>query len=280
MFERAVSLRTGRALGSTRGGMPWSFTMTIGGVAHYGIEDRMEWAPFGRDLSFTVDEIIGWLHPGGWANRRRDWSRLDEAFEETPSYRVTVGEHRYSVVTAYGLPRVYSPSAKVKLNVRVPPSAAHGARFDWHRYHVTYAKRATLQRALLATAGLLDRTASRGNPLTRLVREPALDADGKPKRERILGRDGKPKRDDKGHFRTRPLYTGQLVPNPLLGKIQPAILPDKHLALFLGMANTRSSRQDAKAALETLHTDSVIDLERMPNGYRIFGPGPDGKVSD
>ena len=280
MYLRAVSLRTGRKLGSTRSGMPWSFTLTIGGVAHFAISDRRKQAPDGRDLRFTLETlngkpgIIDWIHPKGWGSRRRDWARLDEAFEETPSYRVTVDDRRYSVVTAYGLPRVYSPSARVTLNVRVPPSAAHGARFDWHRYHVDYAKRATLQRALLSTAGLLDRTASRGNPLTRRVLEPVLDEDGKPKRERIIGRDGKPKRDEQGRYRTRALYTGRVVPNPLLGSIQPAVLPDQHLALFLGMPNTRSSRQDAKSAIETLHADDVIDLERVPNGYRIFGPSP------
>ena len=274
MFRRAVSMRTGRALGSTRGGMPWSFTLAIGGVAHFSIRDRMALAPFGRDLTFEIDEIIGWLHPDGWSNRRRDWGRLDAAFEETPSYRVTVGNTRYSVVSAFGLPAVYAPSANVTLNVRVPPSAAHGARFDWHRYHMTYAKHAPLQRALLATAGLLDRTAHNGNPLTRLVREPVLDADGKPKRERILGRDGKPRRDKDGRYRTRAVYTGELVPNPLLGSIQPAILPDKHLALFLGMADSGKNRHDAKAALETLNGDNVIDLERIPNGYRVFGPVP------
>ena len=274
MFRRAVSVRTGRELGSTRGGMPWSFTLAIGGVAHFAIEDRRVLAPFGRDLYFEIDEIIGWLHPGGWGNRSRDWPRLDAAFEETPSYRVTVGNTRYSVVSAFGLPAVYAPKAEVTLNVRVPPSAAHGARFDWHRYRVTYSKHAPLQRALLATAGLLDRTASKGTPLTRLVREPVLDADGKPKRERILGRNGEPKRDKDGRYRTRPVYTGELVPNPLLGSIQPAILPDKHLALFLGMDNSRSNRRDARAALEKLNGDNVIDLERVPNGYRIFGPVP------
>ena len=275
MFRRAVSVRTGRALGSTRSGMPWSFSITIGGVAHFDVRDRLVWAPNGRDLHFEIDEIINWLHPDGWDNRRRDWGRLDAAFEETPSYRVTVGDTRYSVVTAFGLPAVYAPSANVTLNVRVPPSAARGARFDWNRYHVTYAKRATLQRALLATAGLLDRTAHNGNPLTRLVREPVLDADGKPKRERMIGSDGKPKRDGEGgRYRTRPVFTGELVPNPLLGSIQPAILPDKHLALFLGMANTGKNRHDAKAALNDLERDGVIDLERVPNGYRVFGPSP------
>ena len=44
MFKRAVSLRTGRFLDSTRGGMPWSFTLSVGGVAHCGIEDRADWA--------------------------------------------------------------------------------------------------------------------------------------------------------------------------------------------------------------------------------------------
>lgn len=285
MFRRAVSMRTGRSLGSTRrGGMPWSFTLTIGGVAHYAIRDRAVWAPDGRDLQFTLETIddkpgiIDWLHPDGWNNRRRDWHRLDEAFEETPSYRVSVDGIRYSVVSAYGLPVVYSPSAEITLNVRVPPSAAHGARFDWHRYHVTYSKQANLQRALLATAGLLDRTAHNGNPLTRMVLEPALDKDGKPKRERIIGKDGKPKRDKQGRYKTRGVFTGQLVPNPLLGEIQPAILPDRHLALFLGMADKRSNRYDAKAALETLQRDAVIDLERVPNGYRVFGPVPKVKA--
>lgn len=274
MFRRAVSVRTGQGLGSTRGGMPWSFTLTIGGLAHYDIRDRLRWAPFGRDLLFGVDETIGWLHPGGWKNRRRDWATLDAAFEETPSYRVTVDGERFSVVSAYGLPAVYSPEARVTLNVRVPPSAAHGARFDWNRYHVAYAKRAAHQRALLATAGLLDRTAHRGNPLTRLVREPVLDADGEPRREIVKGRDGKPRRKPNGQYETRPVFSGNLVPNPLLGSVQPAILPDKHLALFLGMADSGKNRHDAKAALLDLERDGVIDLERVPNGFRVFGPAP------
>ena len=277
MFRRAVSVRTGRELGSTRGGMPWSFTLTIAGLAHYGIRDRVRWAPYGRDLPFEIDEAIGWLHPDGWGNRRRDWSRLDAAFEETPSYRVTVEGERFSVVMAYGLPAVYSPQARVTLNVRVPPSAAHGARFDWYRYHVAYSKRATHQRALLATAGLLDRTAHHGNPLTRWVREPALDPDGNPIRENVKDRDGNPRRKPNGHYVTRPVFTGELVPNPLLGSIQPAILPDKHLALFLGMTNTGKNRHDAKAALRDLERDGVIDLERVPNGFRVFGSSPSGK---
>ena len=275
MFHRAVSVRTGRDLKQTGWGMPWSFTVVIGGLAHFGIADRRVWAPMGRGVGpFTMDEIIGWIHPHGWNNRRRDWNKLDAAFEELPSYRVTVDGYRCWVV-AGDLPAAYSPKAELRLTVRVPPSAAYGARFSWPAYRVTYAKRATMQRAVLSTASLLDKTAHRGNPLTRLVRDPVLDADGNPKRERIIGRDGKPARDARGRYRTRPVFVpGKLVPNPLLGQIHPALLPDKHTALFLGMADTRSNRRDAKAALETLNADGVIDLERVPNGFRVFGPSP------
>ena len=276
MYLQARSIRTGRKLGpTTRSGLPWSFSVVIGGLAHYGIRDRLQWAPMGRTLPFGIDEIIGWLHPDGWANRARDWGRLDDELNETQSYRVTALDGlRYWVVSAWGLPSVYSPEGTVKLVARVPPSAAHGARFDWRRY-LRYAKQGTMQRAVLSVAGCLDKTAHHGNPLTRFVREPVLDADLKPKRERIVGADGKPKRDARGRFMTRPMYVpGKLVPNPLLGSIQPAILPDRHVALFLGLADGSSNRRNAREALETLHADGAIDLERVRNGYRIFGASP------
>lgn len=283
MYEQARSNRTGRKLGSTRGGLPWSFVTVIGGVAHLAIADRRMLALNGYPLPFNLSDVIGWIHPEGWPNRVRDWAKLDDAFNETQSYRVTApdpetGElHRYWVVSAYGLPAIYSPEATVKLDVRVPPSAASGARFDWPRF-LHYAKRATMQRAVLSVATYLDRTAENGHPLTRLVREPVLDADGKPKRERIIGKDGKPKRGKSGRYLTRPLYVpGKLAPNPRLSHISPALLPDKHLALFLGLADGSSNRRNAREALETLQADGAIDLERVRNGYRIFGPPPEPK---
>ena len=152
------------------GGMPYAFSLVIGALAHTPVSARTGGET--RLYPLSVGEVAGWLHPTRWNQRSRDWHLLEAALEEMPSYRVTLCDRssreplRYWVALGEGLPRRYRADAVVKFRTRVPASAARGMRVSWPLL-VRYRPHATLTRAYLSTAALLDRSARAGEPLRR-----------------------------------------------------------------------------------------------------------------
>ena len=65
MFDQAggQSMKHGR-------GAPWPMRLFVGALLHLGVSRRD--GPW-RTIRFPTDEALGWLHPTGWSNRRRDW---------------------------------------------------------------------------------------------------------------------------------------------------------------------------------------------------------------
>ena len=205
-------------------GMPYSFSLVLGVLVHTPVANRT-----GVEIILDpmgIDEIVGWLHPGPkrWTNRTRDWARLDAAFEEMPSYRITTGGYRWWVALGEGLPETYHPDAQVIFRSRVPVSAAKGMRIDWPIL-LKFRSHATMTRAYLSVMALLDRSARQGHPITRLVRK-----------------------------------NGCLVDNPA-GRFAP-LLPRGHEARFIGMADTKKARFDARRALNDLHKKTSLRLLR------------------
>ena len=246
MYRRADAVQR------IRGPMPMSFSILLGALVSVRIEDRT-----GREVvdRHCLDEVIGWCHPRGWRQRVRDWANLDRAFEELPSYRITIGDYRFWTVIGEGLPARYERGAAVLLRKRVPASAARGIRISWPQL-VAYRPSALLTRAYLSVHAVLDRSAHHGHPLTREIYAPILGADGQP----LRAHDG------------RIVRSGERVPNPLIGKA--AVVRAGDVARFLGMSNTKSARQDARRAFERLAADRVVDMVQDPGGYRFFGVLP------
>ena len=217
-------------------GMPYSFSLVLGVLVHTPIANRTGDVTVLEPMG--IDEIISWLHPGPqrWANRARDWAKLDAAFEEMPSYRVATAGYRWWVALGEGLPEAYCPDAQVIFRSRVPASAAKGTRIDW-QVLLNLRSNATMTRAYLSVMALLDRSARSGHPITRLIR--------------------------KG---------GRLVDNPAR-RLAP-LLPPQDEARFIGMADTKKNRFDARRALSALHKMNIIEVVEERFGKRIYGPDP------
>ena len=60
------SMRQGR-------GAPWDLRLFVAALLHVPIEAR---TGARVQLPFRLPEIVSWLHPDGWENRRRDWNKL------------------------------------------------------------------------------------------------------------------------------------------------------------------------------------------------------------
>ena len=240
-------------------GLAWSFRVVVGGLVHLDVRQRDGRM---RDLEMPVDSIIDWLEvvrDGRWAHRARDYSRLAAALEETQRYRVTLGGMRYWLVSAYGVPEVYTPGASCVLTVRTPPGAAAGMRIDWPRFRREAAASAIRARAYLSLMALLDRSARNGVAITREIRAPVpLPGGAGPMR----GPGGRVVRSD------------GLVPNPA-ARYAP-YLPERDLAAFLGMASTGKAKHDARGAIVALAQgrDAVVELVRERRGWRVFGVQP------
>ena len=250
MYAQAGSSKVG-----DKRSLAWSFRIVIGALVNLAQADR---DGHSRDLTFTVDEIVDWLElakGGRWPNRARDYPRLADALDELQSYRVTVGKLRFWLASAYGIPAVYEKDAPCVLTVRTPPSAATGMSIDWPRFRVEAAASALRGRGYLSLMALLDRSARRGHPITRLIPAPALDVDGKPQRR-------------KGGAIVR---TGELIPNPA-ANFAP-LLPERDIARFLGMGDSRMARHRARRTITDFAKgpNAIIDLEPVPKGWRVFG---------
>ena len=236
-------------------GAPWSMRLFIGAMLHLKVADRTgQW----RTLRFPVEEVIQWLHPDGWANRRRDFDKFPaalDAMRRQLSYVPVPGVGSVAMMFPSVIPR--SPSDPlVEFTIRIPDSAAHGARIDWPTLCKYGTDSASLYRAYLSATALLDRSAHKGHPITRLLPAPETRPDGKPKRR-------------KGGSIVR--STTELIPNPQGRFVAP--LTEADLARMIGLDPDRKQyRHRAREAFERMAADGVIELVREGKGFRLFGP--------
>ena len=250
MYDRAGgdSLAQGR-------GAPWPMRFFIGALLHLPILRRDgEW----HTIRIPTQDAIAWIHPHGWANRRRDWDRFPaalEAMRERLAYVPVPGIGSVAMMFPSVIPRVLTDPF-VEFTIRIPTRAARGASIEWPRLCDYGTQSAALYRAYLSVAAYLDRSARSGNPITTEIAAPELDRQGKPRRR-------------KGGQVVRSRTA--TVPNPAARYV--ATLTDADLARMLGLDPTvRVYRLRARRALEQLEADRVIAIEREEAGLRLFGP--------
>ena len=213
-------------------GAPWSLHLWLSFLLHMPIERRNgTW----HRLAIKTPELVSWLHPNGWNNRRRDWHKLPEALHQLDrrlSFIPVEGVGSVALMRLMVIPeKPDDPGVVIILSV--PRSAARGARIDWPTL-CDYRRRSyPLYRAYLAVCAFLDESARHGNP-----------------QRRQLG-DGRP--------------------NPAARFV--AGLSDADLARMLGYADIgRMQRSRARAAIETLAADGVIEIAPAPRGrVHLFG---------
>ncbi|MDD9981563.1 MAG: hypothetical protein OXU81_09430 [Gammaproteobacteria bacterium] len=240
-------------------GLPWAFRIVVAALVHLAIADRDGRC---RDLSLTVDDVVDWLgvkSGGRWTNSGRDYHRLVESLDETQCYRVRVGSELRWLVSGYGVPAEYCADAPCTLKVVVPPGSGHGMRFNWWRFRKEAASSAVRARAYLSLMALLDRSAHKGQPITRLVRPPLKSP-----------KTGLPVRARSGRI----MRAAELVPNPK-ASLAP-YLPSRHAAAFVGLDSTSKNKFDAMAAIQSFGhgTDAVVELVKDARGLRVYGVSP------
>lgn len=267
MFDAAG----GKSLAQGRGA-PWTMRLWIGAMLHLGINQRDGRWHMLRFPTFRENredgELAGvtdWLHPDGWANKRRDWERFPAALDEMRdrlAYVPCPGLGSVAMLFPSVIPR--SPNDPlVEFAIRVPRSGAQGARVDWKLLCRYGNESAALYRAYLSAMAFLDRSAHHGHPITRRVRAPILDQDGKPLR-----------RKDGAIVRS----VHETIPNSLARYV--TLLHDADLARMIGFdPSDRKRRFDARRAFERLCEDGVIDLSRADRKgfWRLFGPAKSTK---
>ena len=249
-FDRAggESTRQGR-------GASWELRLWIEALLGLHIQNRNgQW----HTLQYSLSEVIAMLHPNGWANRRRDWSRLPEALHrmrEQLGYVPIEGAGMVAMVFPSVIPKQRT-DVGVEFTVRIPAAAACGATIDIMRLRHYGVRSAVLYRAYLTMAALLDVAARRGKPLRRKIGRPELGDDGKPKRRRGGGI----------------VRTEELMPHPM-AHFAPS-LTDREAAGLIGFdPGSRDHRRRAREALERLDGDNLIDLQDCGSGrFRIYGP--------
>ena len=244
----------GQSLAQGRGA-PWTMRLFIGAWLHLKISDRTgDWKP----LWFPLEYVEKWLHPDGWdkANRRRDWHKFPEALRRINNLYLPVpGVGLVLTAAATVIPK--SPTDPgVEFTVRIPKSAAAGARLNWPVLCQYGKESAVLYRAYLAVVAIMDRTAHRGAPITKEIGAPILKSDETPKRRR----GGQIARSRK-----------VLIVHPY-ADMAPA-LTDADMARFIGLdPKKRYNRQRSRRAIERLREDGIIETERERNGrLRLFG---------
>ena len=225
-----------------------------------------ETARDGRDvrIPITVGDLADWLYPNGWdrSNRRRGWESFRQSLRNLDRLRVPieVGGHMVGVqvVNAFVIPRSWDRGrASVVLRVAIPASAARGARVNWDQLRVYGAESAPLYRAYLSVCAVRDYSARNGHGITRRIGAAKVDQDGRA----IHGKRGRIVRS-----------MTETVPNPaakFVGK-----LIDDDVRRLVGLhAKHHENRRRARAALERLHGDGVIDLRTFRDGcVQIFAP--------
>ena len=256
LFDRA-----GGSSKSQSHGAPWDLRLWVYALLHLPIEKRDgQW----HKLSFPLEEVIGWLHPNGWSNQRRDWQKLPDALNKMRSLAYVPIPMIGHVAILY--PSVIPTSShdpSIEFTIRVPRAAAHGDRIIWPWLIAYGAKSSVLFRAYLAVTAWMGRSAHHGYSVTRLVAAPLYGSDGKLRR----GKDGKIVRSD-----------NRRIPNQLTRYVSE--LTDRDLTRMIGFdPDNNDDRHKARRAFERLHADTVIDLQRIGAGrntrFAIFGPSRD-----
>ena len=250
MYDRAG----GKSLAQGRGA-PWDLRLFVAALLHLNIHDRDgEW----HRLQLPLADVIEWLHPGGWANSRRDWDKLPAALRSMSRLYIPVpGVGSILLCVASVIPE--SPHHPgVEFTICLPRSAAAGARVDWPRLCQYGKESAALYRAYLSVCSVLDNSAHNGRPITRQIAAPITGSDGKPKRR-------------KGGVIVRDPDT--LINNPRARYVQR--LTDHDAARFIGFdPSSKQLRYNARRALERLAADGVIEIEPAGRGqFRVFAPG-------
>ena len=232
---------------------PAPMRLFIGALLHLGIDDRDgDW----HTVNLTTAEVISWLHPGGWANRRRDWDRFPAALHSMRqlAYLPIDGIGYLALLFPSIIPRKPTDPA-VQFTVRVPPTAARGARIDWPRLCRYGVESATVYRAYLAVSAYMDRTAHHGHPITADIAAP------------IAGPRG-PRRRKDGRIVRSPT---DRIKNKAARYITP--LSEADLTRMIGFdASIRDDRYRARRAFERLNEDAAIDLRRDGAEWWLFGP--------
>ena len=237
-------------------GARWDLRLFVYAMLHLDVADRDgQWHTIRR----STDEVIGWLHPNGWANARRDWRKLPEALH-------LMRDLAYVPVPGIGSVAMLFPSVVperrddplVEWTIRIPPAAARGDRLNWPRLLAYGADSDRVFRAYLAAAAWLGRSAKRGHPITREIAAPLLGPDGKPRRR-------------KGGAIIR--SSTERMPNPATRYIGPP-LSEADLTRMIGFdPSDRRRRHDARAAFERMEADGAIEIERDGTNWRLFA-GP------
>ena len=240
-------------------GAPWDMRLWVYAILHLGVGDR---DGLWHTLRFSTEEVIRWLHPNGWTNKRRDWENLPTALStmrDSLSYVPIPGIGKVAMLFPSVIPLVPSDPL-VEFTIRVPLAAAHGDRLYWPVLTAYGAESTRLFRAYLAVTAWLGRSASKGHPITRQIAAP------------VLGRSGKPRHDKKGNVvRSRTKY----IPNAAARYVE-RDLTEHDLARMIGLdATERQRRHDARSAFERMDDDGMIDLQRSGSRFAIFGPTRD-----
>jgi len=266
LYDRAggASMRQGR-------GAPWDLHLFVGAFLHLAIPDRTgQWIRlrFPHLIEHEADwpipgtpSIERWLFPDGWdrSNKSRYWKRLPEALHRMSR------ELSYVPVNELGSVALVFPSViperpdqpLVEFTIRVPKSAASGARIDWRRLREYRKESATQYRAYLSVSAFIDRSAYRGHGITAEIASPLLKADGT-----LLRRKG-----------GKIVRGNELIANPQSRFVKP--LDDKDLTRMIGFdAEDRRYRHKAIKAFEKLHDEGIIDMRNDPDGRRIYAPKP------
>ena len=263
------------------GRLPLELSLMVGGMARVPISDRNgRWRTLHLPHRIEHEErfdglhsvsVERWLWPDGWGgNRRARWHLIPEALD-----RLRRGWAGWLAVPGLGRVAVLAPSLipqartdpLVELTVRIPRSAANGARFDWPFFARLAVGSATQARAYLSAAAYLHRSAHNGHPITRTIAAPVLGADGQPVRRK----GGAIVRSDT-----------EAEPNPQARFV--SALTDVDLARMIGYpergpgrtATHRMARKKARDAFEALAKRGVIDLVESRGRFRIFGPSEGG----
>ena len=256
-----------RQTGKSQGGVaPWDLRLWIGALLNLPVGDRDgEWHTVPVDTAV----VESWLHPNGWANRRKHFHKLTDAFhmmDKRLSFLPVPGVGGVALLRPTIIPTCRTDPI-VEFVVRVPKVAAHGARLNWRVLSQYGCESAMKYRAYLSAMCMLDWSARRGAPITAEIERPLLDSQGAE-----IYRRTKTGRSVVARVK------GELIPNSL-AKFAPK-LTDRELALVIGHnPNDRMSRRRARKAFEDLASDGVIDLRTNPNGtVGLFGPAREGRL--
>ena len=242
-------------------GAPWDLRLWIYALLNLPVEKRDgRW----HKESFSVEEVIGWLHPNGWSNQRRDWQKLPDALDAMRrlAYLPVPGIGYVAILYPSVIPS--SPSDPfIEFTIRVPRIAAYGDRIIWP-WLIKYGADSSLRfRTYLAVSAWMGNSARHGHPITRQISQPSYDSGGKRRRRKggtII----------RSVNRRIPNYAARFVSG----------LTDHDLTSMIGLdPDNKRHRHEARKVFERLHADTVIDLHRIVTGrhtrFAIFGPTAD-----